>query len=128
MKNLISTIFFVITLCLSQLCFAGSVEPGYHSESSAAQAIKTNYATFILVRNLAIDPVYTIVPNSPIYTKLYSGTYFHITHGTFYGDTHIVLQDNLNRIFFDGFVCRYAQISIRGSLNYYYVDIDRSFC
>lgn len=95
--------------------------------STSAQAFAVP-ATNITVINYSQETIYAIVPNSPINDQLFSGKSDTISNNSYYGDTHLVLQDWNRSTFFDQYVCRHAIVTVDGQPGGYHINVDRKYC
>lgn len=126
---------FLKTALVSLLAISAQAQAatgGYYSTlhpQAASLAVSTLVpATDITVVNASPGVIYDEVPNA-IYDAVTPGINDHIRHPTFTGNTFINLRANdLNRtIFWSGYVCRYAILTVYG-ITAANVGVDNEYC
>lgn len=133
MKKLL-TATTIVGLLFSAIANAAPAVTNYYSSQKSKMTTisqaKLYPATDIGVYNWSSDYIYTLVPNSPINDRVYPQENYHIYNDTYYGMTHIVLQDPTpyRNVFFDGYVCRYAVVNVYGYPGSYNVYVNSSYC
>lgn len=134
MKKLSLIAATAVGLLSASFAFAENVDlNGYystkHPQTTLATKANVTPPTDITVINGSTANIYAIVPNSPIFDLIYSGgDNDHIRHSTYAGNTHLVLQDTYNRIFFDGYVCRLAVVSVDSLTGVLRTRVDSEYC
>ncbi len=126
----IAALTAIAGLLLSSFAFA--VNTNYTSALKKGDAkLKTglgNPGTDITVYNRSSDLFYSSVPGTPVYDVVYPYYSDHIYNENFYGMTRVMLQDPYRNVFFDGYVCRYAYLTVDGYPTNYRVYVDSSGC
>src|SRR5580700_10777970 len=133
MKKLVAlSAFFALllsSLAMAATDVASNYYSGQHPLNNTALKAKNLYpATDITVSNSTTDIIYATVPGTPVYDMLYPNNNDHIYNDSYYGMTRVVLQDPYRYPFFDGYVCRYAIVSVYGYPGSYNVYVNSNYC
>lgn len=100
-----------------------------HPQAANSSASLLHPPTDITVINASANPIYAVVPNSPVNDYLTPGYNDHIYNydpNLWY--TYLVLQDAYRTTFFSANVCRLAIVTVYGYTGNFSWNIDTDLC
>ena len=135
MKKRALSLFAALGFLSTSFVFASQTNldlKGYYSSQHPSTVVKATTTMFpptdITVANSSSDGIYVVVPNTPIHDFVYAGNNDHIRHSSYYGDTHLILEDPYHHVFFDNYVCRLAVVNVLGQPGAYHLNVDSEYC